>query len=311
MVWRRTSRCVDGEPLSRPGRLLSAIIMGVAGLLLLAGMGVAFAVRGASPSHNAERRDSVSPVKYSETINSHRFSSSSGESPEEVLQRVVSRLGGETIVEAKIGTAPIDFRPTEDPSVPVPPEWLTGKWLLFTVRADEAGPSALRAFWEADLVTGAVRDLLVPKNVTVVSAVTSVALPSGKVVSDARTGMGNVVEGQVFSDDSPQEVELELRRAAEHVGLNVEAISVLRGIQAAPALVVSTEGLDNFATNVDSMVNEIFGIPPRYEGFYFEVKNKDGEPVFRQTAAFRAGVGHRWMRPDLDPRERASRLSAQ
>lgn len=247
----------------------------------------------------------VTPVRYSESSLSRRHVGGPTE-PSAILNEILARYGGQAVLESKLGGPPHGWSATEDPNAPVPARVRGGRWLYTTVAANSLAASSVRPLWEANLVAGALRDELWLAGVEgdlIVSKV-SVRLPSGRLVENVGGGIGIVAFGQSFSDASSLSIETSIRAAANALGLDVLSVSVLRPLQAAPAIVVSTDDAEHLVANAGAILKKLFfGKAATYEGLYFEaVDGPVGKPVLIQATDFRSGAGIQWVRPDLDPR---------
>jgi hypothetical protein len=224
-----------------------------------------------------------------------------GVAASDALEKILARYGGDAIMQAEIGPAPGDFEPT-DGSVPVPEAFKNGAWAYFDVSVPSESPSAIRAIWEADLVTGALRDAMHANGELLYSARTALVLPGGKLAQDASGGIGDVAPNQDFPTPELTSIASTISGALQQEGAHVEAITVLLADQAAPALIVRAADPASWVEKADSIIASAFGDPPRYEGYYIEVRDNSGDPFFIQSTAFRTGAGHLWVRPGLDPR---------
>lgn len=295
----------------RGGKLLGAAVVALAGPTL------AWAITTSSPvpfHHSPDRPDAAplsgaasmgAPSRYSQSSLSHASSAGISD-PEAVLDAIVARYGGSAIVDASFGGPMPGWTCTDDPAIPCPESLRNGHWLYTTVSTTASGPpSTTRAIWEANLVAGALRDELHLAGIEgdLVASNVSVRLPSGKVEENTGGGLGWVAFAQGFSDADRGSVEQQVESAADDLGLDVNSLDVLQPLQAAPAVVISVDDPKEFVAHADDITIDLFGRPPRYEGEYFQANDEAGQAVFVQAAAFRSGVGMRWVRPDLDPHD--------
>lgn len=217
--------------------------------------------------------------------------------PSEILQAILQRLGSTAIITAEIGGPPPGFQPVEDETVPVPPEFATGKWVYITLQApSRMSPGTARALWHADLLIGALRDGLHATGENLYGARIRVQFEDGEVI-EVGGGPGDVVFRQQFEGGSAQSIEATLRMKAGSHGLQVKSVGILAADQPAPAVVVQTSDPAQFMTKANAVVTDLFGIRPRYEGFYFEVDDPQGDPVLIEAAAFRSGVSREYVAP--------------
>jgi hypothetical protein len=248
----------------------------------------------------------LTPVRYS-TVELSRPVTPVRKAPADLVKDIVARYGGLSILEARFGQPPPGWGEGSDSSQVVPEEYRSGKWLYLTVAADNPAAGSMRPIWEAHLVAGALRDELHATdaaNGDLIAARVSLRLPSGRVVENVGSGLGNVAFNQGFSPANSASIERQVRAATHALGLEVRSLAVLHPLQAAPAVVVTTTDPAKFVAQADTIVGEIFGRKAMYEGQYFQADDPTGGPVFIQSVAYRAGVGGRWVRPDLDTRAR-------
>jgi hypothetical protein len=126
--------------------------------------------------------------------------------------------------------------------------------------------------------------------------------PDGTSLPDKAGGIGNVAYDQSFSDQRSSAISTTLTTVAGTLGFKVIDVRVLHPLQAAPAVVVKVPDPANFVAGADEAIARLFGTPPSFEGYYFEADDGSGSPIFIQATSFRAGVGLRWVRPDLNTR---------
>jgi hypothetical protein len=218
-----------------------------------------------------------------------------------MLKTIIARLGGNSIVAARLGGPPAGFEPT-DGSVPPPPSFIDGKWLYTTVSAPAYSWKYIRSVWEADLVAGALSDAMHAEGADLYSEEVSLELPDGTVIPNAVGGLGEVKFQQQFPTPSAPLVAGLVTQAASEAGLDVRSMDVLTADQPAPAVVLKTDNPRYFVEHVDEIIAKLVGNPPAVEGYYIRVDDAAGNPVFVRATAFRIGAGHEWVRPDLDPR---------
>lgn len=225
---------------------------------------------------------------------------------EQLLERIATQYGGQALSRASIGEEPPGWTWVEDPSVPTPGRLANGLWLYTTVRVPADDHSAVRPVWEANLVAGALRDLLFVNGITrdLAASRITLVLPTGEVLPGDRGGVGLVVRGQAFSDGSPSAVHNTITARASALGLDVVSVEILHALQSAPSLVVRTSDVQGFMERRDQITASLFG-PRTYEGYHIRAETPDGHPFFIQAVSFRIGSGQMWLRPDLDTRETA------
>ena len=219
----------------------------------------------------------------------HRPAISRTASPAEIVSAVHARYGGRGVVSASIGRRPsTNSRP--------------GIWLHFQTAVGAVDQAAIRPQWEADLIEGAVADALAATDGEHVAGSTiDWLLPDGRVLPNMGGGMGDVVPGQMFSDLAAGAIKLTLKQRLAQAGLEPTSIEVLHADQPAPAVVATTNDPRSAARAAASTIRLLFGQdPPIFEGYYFEVRDRSGAPVFIQSAAFRSGAGRLWVRPSVE-----------
>lgn len=269
----------------------------VAAAILAAGLagGVTWAV--------ASDEDTL--VDYAQNEVTRGIGDLEGLSAAEALGVIFERLPEENdIASASLGAAPPDFELT-DRAVEAPPELKDGKWLYFTVKAQSDSWEAIRSVWEADLVAGVFRDAMHALGETLFATRIALALPDGRVVDSSFGGLGDVTFHQQFDSPDLASSDEELRDLASREGLKVLSIDYLKIDQIAPILVLETSEPARVVHDSGQLVLKLFGDPPRYEGYYLEVRDSGGDPVFVQSTAFRAGAGRWWVRPDLDDEDQS------
>jgi hypothetical protein len=168
------------------------------------------------------------------------------------------------------------------------------------VAAPALQADAIRAQWETELIEGSVADALAGTATPVVSSVIDAKLANGEVHQNIGSGMGDVVPNQAFSSASDSEINADLRKKLAMAELTVDSIDILHATEPAPAVVVSTQDPRAAAGAANDIKLSLFGQnPPRYEGFYFEIRGVDGSPVLITSAAFRSGAGRLWFSPSV------------
>jgi hypothetical protein len=207
----------------------------------------------------------------------------------EILAAVIGRYGGHLVVFA-------------EPGVARGPRPRPGPWLHFVVSAPAQDERVTRPEWEADLVEGAVSDALAATTgQTIADSRMDLRLPGGTVVKDASGGMGEIASGQDFRDASDATIKADLKAELARHDLSPLSIDVLRADQPAPAVVAVTRDARQAARDANETIRALFGAsPPKYEGYYLEIRDAKAVPVLIQSAAFRSGSGRLWVRPDVE-----------
>jgi hypothetical protein len=268
------------------GRRRLALAIAVA---LLAGGGAAVAVTIS---------DGVHPDRYAADARPRSRDEFMGSTPEQVLKIITNRYGGDAIAEAEIAGPPTDFEPT-DGTVAPPDGFEDSLWAYITVEAPADSPAAIRAIWEADLVSGVLRDGMHANGDRLYATRISLRLPDGTELPNVAGGLGEVSLNQQFDSPRTSDIPEEIGELAAAAGLTVESIEILHADQPAPAVVATTSDPNAVADNLGAITNSIFGKPPKYEGYYLEIRNGRGEPIVIQAADFRTGAGHQWIHPEV------------
>ncbi len=283
--------------LVRRRSILILIVVGVGLLIPVATL----ATRGGHTRSNSKPANPM-PVRYS-VSNEPLTRPESFSTPKAILAGILSRYGGSAVTDAYFGGPTPGWTGTEDPSIPLPAEYRDGRWLYSEVSAQSKGAGSMRALWEANLVAGALRDEIHLAGLTgeLIASNTSLRLPDGRVIKYAGGGIGRVAFGQSYRNFDSPTIASGIRSAAVGLGLRVQAVSVHRPLQAAPAVVVEATNPAEFVKRANQIYRAIFDGVATYEGQYLEARDSSGDPFFIQATAFRTGVGSRWIRPDLDP----------
>jgi hypothetical protein len=233
-------------------------------------------------------QSSPAPIAYTPTIG-HTSSLRGADTPGKIISAIVAMAGAHDISRAELAAPP--------PASGAP----SGTYLHFTVDAPAADQRADRGEWEAAVLAGAVADAFVSHGFPrIVGATVDVRLADGKVVPNVSGGMGDVVPGQSFSDASDNAIASEVRSKLPAFGLTPVSISILHADQPAPAVVAKTSNPTAAAANAEATVISLFGRqPPHYEGYYLEVEDSSGNPVYIASASFRSGIGGTWFRDSV------------
>lgn len=240
--------------------LVIGVAFGVAGLLLRADF--------ASSGKTSPR---VHPLAYT-----HRSKAGAGivTTPQAALDSVLAHYGGKFVVS---GSA--ERRPGSHP----------GTVLNFELSTQGAGKDASRAQWETDIVAGAVADKLAGTLDKVVS--TTIGASDGSH-PELVGGMGDIVPDQNFSSASDTEIRASVLEELAKAHLTLISLDILRASQPAPAVVALTSDPPGAAKAANDTIRSMFGQdPPKYEGYFFDVRDRSGNSIFTQSAAFRTGAG--------------------
>jgi hypothetical protein len=263
------------------------VVLAVVMLALVATAGTIGALLARAHSGGAAPSDRTA---YSHRLG-HRTTVPGATSLPEILSAIKARYGGHDVLSVA-------------PGVPRGPNPRPGHWLHFVVAAPAPDERATRPEWEADLVEGAVADALTTsaKSLGVVAdSEIDLRLPDGTLVPDASGGMGDIQPGQSFSSESTSDIEAAIRTELARRNLTPISIDVLHADQAAPAVVARTDDARGAARAANGTIRALFGIdPPKYEGYYLEIRDGKDRPVLVASAAFRSGSGRLWLRPDVE-----------
>jgi hypothetical protein len=166
--------------------------------------------------------------------------------------------------------------------------------LTIAVPADDH--RAMRAEWEADLLQGAIAESIHAAGVgEVVGSRVSWRLPDGTVLENRSGGMGDIAPEQLFDEESDAQLVARVESRLAAAGLTPETVEIVRAGQPAPAIVVTSQQPRTDVSQAWSTINDIVGRPPRYEGYYFEIRDDQNATVFIQSAAFRTGAGRHYI----------------
>jgi hypothetical protein len=257
------------------------ILVGIAGAVSL------LVVTG--PTTAAPSAPSDGPLAFTSKFGHRSPVASPGASPERMLLGVLNRFRGSRITSARVGTRPFiqGLRP--------------GVWLHFVVGVPAPDERANRARWEADIIVGALADALAQTARPGISGATiEGSLPDNTIIPDLGGGMGDIVPGQEFLDSSDASMKQDLAELLAAAGLTPVSVDVLRADQPAPAVVAETAHPREAAAAAAQTIRSLFGqAPPKYEGYYFELRDTSGQRLFTTSAAFRSGVGRLWVSPSI------------
>lgn len=211
--------------------------------------------------------------------------------PAEALSLLQRRLSSTAIVSARL---------TQLPKSDASPGGLT---LVQTVQASESGPTGIRATWEAEILAGALKDVMSARHLGTLDNFQTDELLAGKDVGTVDSGFGNVLPGQIFDRSKASQLTAHITRLLRASDLAPVTVEVENGIQLAPVVVARTRnprGLVDALTQPSAWTG-ILGNYDNYEGYYFELQDSSGAPVLVSTAAHRAGASSAWIRQDLAP----------
>lgn len=164
----------------------------------------------------------------------------------------------------------------------------------------DTGPEIARAMWESNLVGGALLTAFTQAGLEPpYSADLTVVLPDGKR-DNVGGGIGKVVPNQVF-DPITAQVQARIKQNAAAEGftdVRVTVFPVLNEVAeihatattspaAAAAKFTSSGGLDGLLGQSEN----------DFEGIYFQLDDAQGQPIYIQSTAPRAGAGGYWAAP--------------
>jgi len=262
--------------------------------LIGGGVAVALAVdSGGAPSSGGYAVSPGGPIAFVSTVSSSPPIAASA-----ALHRVVDSLKRSDIVSARIDMSAGHGVPSvENAAVPA---------LYVRVKIPGTkGADMMEALWQAELLTGAVVQLAgshrsLQNDVGYIYF--SGQFPDGKVFPGGLGGaMGYIARGQQFagSNDTDAEIRDSIDRRASALGLTVDNVTIFRALGAAPAVVLTAPDIRAAAANYESLAEKLFGSTPRYEGYYLEIRGKDGKPYVWRSISYLTGVGSTWIDPSI------------
>jgi hypothetical protein len=239
------------------------------------------------------------PVQFADTVTTPAAPSAS--TPAAVLTDVLGRLDLGSGATADFGVPPHaraaeNGTSTQDAHLP--------DGLIVMVPAAGIGAAAVKPEWEADLLAGAVNDELVAHGLRGLSTLTtSLELPDGSVIP-VGSGYGNVVAGQQFDESAPSVLASSIKSGIAAVGLQLARITFEKPEQLAPVIYATTSNPAGWVQRAerDETYRAILGNYRNLEGWYIEVDDSNGKPVWIGSMANRDGDGSSWTRPDLTSR---------
>jgi hypothetical protein len=278
---------LDGEPLMRD---IKRPAIALIALSLAIGVPLAVTSIGGADPHN-----DPAPVQYADGVDA--APAPTGRSKAAVVADVLAQVRAPNLVSAAF--VPPGTPVTDEPGAKTDQ---TSNVLSMTVDTDGSIAGSIRSTWIAQMVAGVIADQLAAEGDGPLASIRLVGkLPNGSAV-DLGSGIGNVVTGQRFSNQSQNAIARQLRAKADRLGLRVLSISFVQPKQAAPALVLETTNPAAFVKSLESpdTWTALLGKHRNYEGWYLEVRDTNGSPVVISSSAHRAGVAQSWTRPDLD-----------
>jgi len=204
-------------------------------------------------------------------------------------------MGDPSVTSAVVGAAPAD-------------RGGSGQWLTVTIDSEQA--HAINQRWLAELMQGAVADLMRTDEAT-----TSQVLNGARLVATDASGHrvvtplghGAVVGGQVFDSPSDDALRQQVAAAAEKYGLTVDSVQVLHPLDSALAVTMTVPDGPLDGWNLTSLQDAIEGKTTptsafNVEGLYLELHSPSGKPVVKSSFASRIPGGGGWSAPGQDER---------
>lgn len=220
--------------------------------------------------------------------------------PAEALARAMAGVDSSLFVSAKF-TAPHSAN-----GAPA-----TARGLSFVTRtaSKDHGDPMLGA-WEADLVAGAVAEMLTPSGPisdTIATVMHDAVEPDGQHVDGVGYPLDPYLAGTVFPAAawSDAEITAKITAVAAGAGLAVGSIRVLHPLDPAPVIVLRLPADEHSFTRegYTALLHSLCGTglgsdSCDYSGYYLELDNASGLPVIRVDSAIRVSAGTVWASPD-------------
>jgi len=259
-------------------------------IVAVVGVGLAYFsisdLRSGSASSRSESPNG-SRLAYTSKLG-HKPRVPAGASISDIISTIFGRYGGKGVISAAEGVPP-DV-----------PGLRRGAWLHFIVGVAAKDERVNRPEWESDLIEGAVADALAGSGRAVAGSTIDWKLPDGTILRAMGGGMGDILPGQTFSSATTDAIRAALAGELTKLGLRPLQIGVLHADQPAPAVIAETGDPLAAAAAAAADIRDLFGQdPPKYEGYYFEVRDLSGRPLFIQSASFRSGAGRLWISPTV------------
>ena len=74
---------------------------------------------------------------------------------------------------------------------------------------------------------------------------------------------------------------------------------VFHALGAAPAVVLTAPNGRAAVAHYHVWEEKLFGSPPRYEGYYYEIRGRDGKPYVEGSESFLTAVSQQWINPSF------------
>jgi len=255
-------------------------------VVLTVGVSLALALGPAAPPPSA-------PIAFVPTT----AGSSPAVAPTAALATAVAAVGSTAVASASIGAPPAGPSQQNRPGMP---------WLYETVRVPslENGEQIL-PLWQADLIEGAT----VERSGTSADvyddfggATFNAVLPDGTTVPNVAAGLGDIARGQKFSDagESDAQIAAATRASLQSFALSTVSIKVFHPAGDAVSVIATTSDPTKTVGQFGTVLDTLFGKPPRYEGYYLEIRDAAGNGVVRTSASFLTGAGRLWVAPEYE-----------
>lgn len=209
-------------------------------------------------------------------------------SPAETLAVTLKSMGATNIGAAEIASPPVGSTATTP-------------WLYATVNVPSLARGAdIEPMWEADLLEGAIAERAgtsTDLHVDFAGSTFAARLPDGTVVPDESGGMGDILRGQVFTNDTDSSIASSMKQTLASWGYEAVSISTFHAPTGAPAVVVQVPDAEEAVANLVPLQKALFGAEPRYIGFYLELRDASGEAIAVSSAEYRTGAGRLWIDP--------------
>lgn len=261
---------------------------------ILAGLAGGGAAVAAARTANGTNPPTTGPMAFVSTT----ASTATPLSPAAAVDQAMAMMGNGDVGSVTVGSPPSDAPPLAGNPV-VPALYVTVK-----VPSLENG-EPVEPFWQADLVEGAVIELAGTSpslEEDVGDVYFSAELPDGRLEQNVSAGMGDIARGQQFAgaNDSDAAIRSSIDDVVARYGLTLDSLKIFRVLGAAPAVVVTTSDVSTLAASYQSLVADLFGDPPRYQGFYLEIRGPDGKTYVRRSVSYVTGAGRLWVDPSVD-----------
>lgn len=289
-LWNRSSRRASLLAVA-----LGAACIAVAGCGVAAGAAATAAGPGDSspesgaPVQKQQGTQGDAPASYAPVRS--QWGDTPVDTPDEAVAEALKGLDSDIFLDLHLGTPP------DDRNIP-------NSWLYATVKVSSMDDSATQLpRWEASLAEGVIAEKLATSRVVsdaiLGSSITAV-MPDGST-ADLGGGIGYVLVGQKFDDSADSVVIDDIQAKLTAAGVSAEQVRVLHPQDNAVYIVGVVQDIRSVPQGFMGIVNEVFGdlnvTDAKYEGYYLQLDDSDGNPIAIGTAAFRIGAGSSWINP--------------